>query len=139
MAVQAQQPTKKTRKTANVSAAAVSDRKISVRYTDGLKAFYSGNNSEAMKIFNGIILDNPKHDPSYFMLAKINTDKKNYQDAIENLLSAIKMDKTNVWYKIELANLYMKTEDYVNAAKMWESVCKIKDNNEYYLYSLAES
>ena len=122
VAVHAQQTQKKTRKVADVTASAVSDRKISVRYTDGLKAFYSGNNSEALKIFNGIILDNPKHDPSYFMLAKLYTEKKNYQDAADCLLSAIKIDKTNVWYKVELANLYMKMEDYVDAAKMWESI-----------------
>ena len=55
------QGNKKTRNVAKTDATSVNHRKISVQYTEGLKAYYSGNMSEALKIFNGILLDNPKH------------------------------------------------------------------------------
>lgn len=132
------QTQKKTRNVAKTDATAVSARKVSVDFTSGLKAYYSGHNSEALKIFNGILLDNPKHDPSYFMLAKIYTAQKNYADAKDALQQAMKIDKKNVWYKVDMAKLYSLMGNDAAAAKMWEQVCKEKDNNEYYLYSLAE-
>lgn len=130
---------KKTRDIAKTDVTAVSARKISVQYTEGLKAYYSGNISEALKIFNGIILDNPKHDASYFMLARIYTDQQNVHEAVNSLQQAIKIDKNNIWYKVDLADLYMQMEEYSTAAKLWEQICKEKDNNEYYLYSLSEA
>ena len=132
------QPQKKTRNVAKTDAPAVSARKVSVDFTNGLKAYYSGHNTEALKVFNGIILDNPKHDPSYFMLAKIYSGQKNYADAQDALQQAMKIDKKNVWYKVDMAKLYSAMGNDAAAAKMWEQVCKEKDNNEYYLYSLAE-
>lgn len=136
--VVAAQPKQKTRNMAATDKASVQARKISVTYTDGLKSFYSGRPNEAMKIFQGIILDNPNHDASYFMMSKIYAEKKNYHDAVDALLQASKIDKKNIWYKVELANVYMKMEEYASAAKLWEQICKEKDNNEYYLYALSE-
>ncbi len=132
------QTQKKTRNVAKTDATSVNARKISVDFTNGLKAYYSGNVNEALKVFNGIILDNPKHDPSYFMLSKLYVDKKNYADALDALQQALKIDKKNVWYKVEMAKVYAKMGDNASAAKLWEQVCKEKTNNEYYLYSLAE-
>ncbi len=134
----AAQNSKKTRNVAEMSESAVSARKLSVKFTEGLKAYYAGNTSEALRVFNGIVLDNPKHDAAWFMLAKIDKDRKNYADAISSLQKALKIDKTNVWYKIDMAKLYALTGDYAYAAKLWEQVCKEKDNNEYYLYALAD-
>ncbi|MBR4786885.1 MAG: tetratricopeptide repeat protein [Bacteroidales bacterium] len=141
LAVAQSQPqgNKKTRNVAKTDATSVNHRKISVQYTEGLKAYYSGNMSEALKIFNGILLDNPKHDASHFMLARIYTDKQDVREAVDNLQKAIKLDKNNIWYKVDLADLYLQMEDYPNAAKLLEQICKEKTNNEYYLYSLAEA
>lgn len=133
------QPAKKTRNIAKTDDASVAARKISVRYTEGIKAYHTGNYAEALRIFNGIILDNPKHDPSYFMLSMVHTSQNNPQEAIHNLQQALKIDKSNVWYKVDLADLYMQTENYAAAAKLWEQICKEKDNNEYYLYSLSQA
>ncbi|MCR4965048.1 MAG: tetratricopeptide repeat protein [Bacteroidales bacterium] len=132
-----QAQTKKQRNVAATDAASVSARKISVSYTDGLKAYYTGNTNEALKVFNGILLDNPKHDPSHYMLAKIDADKKDYESAIVHLQSASKLDKKNVWYKVDMAQYYQEIQEYATAAKIWEQVCKTKNNNEYYLMALA--
>ncbi len=134
----AAQNNKKTRNVAETSESAVSARKLSVKFTEGLKAYYAANTAEALSVFNGIVLDNPKHDAAWFMLAKIAKDRKDYADAINALRKALKIDKNNVWYKVEMAKLYALTDDYAYAAKLWEQVCKEKDNNEYYLYALAE-
>ena len=133
------QAPKKTRNVAKTDAASVNHRKISVQYTEGLKAYYNGNTAEALKVFNGILLDNPKHDASHFMLARIHTDRQELRDAVASLQQAIKLDKNNIWYKVDLADLYLQMEEYPAAAKLLEQICKEKTNNEYYLYSLSEA
>ncbi len=133
----AEAQTKKQRATAATDAATVSARKISVAYTDGLKAYYTANTSQAINIFNGILLDNPSHDPSHYMLAKIAIDKRYYTIALDHLQKASKLDKNNIWYKVEMAQLLVESEEYAQAAKLWEQICKEKTNNEYYLFSLA--
>ena len=132
--LQAQTP--KQRNVAATDKTSVSARKIAVAYTDGLKAYYTGNTNEALKVFNGILLDNPKHDPSHYMLAKIDADKKDYRSAISHLQTASKIDKKNIWYKVDMAQYYQEIEDYATAAKLWEQICKEK-KNEYYLMALA--
>ncbi|MBO4488570.1 MAG: tetratricopeptide repeat protein [Bacteroidales bacterium] len=131
-----QAQTKKQRNIAATDKTSVNARKIAVAYTDGLKAYYTGNTNEALKVFNGILLDNPKHDASHYMLAKIDADKKDYHSAIAHLQSASKIDKKNIWYKVDMAQYYQEMEDYAAAAKLWEQICKEK-KNEYYLMALA--
>lgn len=133
------QAQKYTRNAANLQSNAITARKISIRFTDGLKVYYAGNTAEAIKIFEGILLDQPKHDASYFMLSKIYTDKNQLHEANDALANALKIDKNNVWYKLNLAELNMKLENYSEAAKLYEQVCKEKDNNEYYLYALSQA
>ena len=135
----AAQPTTTPRDVVQIDAASLKARQISVRFTNGLKAYHTGNLSEALNIFNGILLDNPKHDASYFMLSMVYTSQNNTREAIDALQHAIKLDKSNIWYKVDLADLYMQTENYAQAAKLWEQICKVKDNNEYYLYTLSEA
>lgn len=130
---------KQGRHPAATDAPAVSARKISARFTDGLKAYYSGNSQEALKIFDGILLDNPKHDASYFMLSKIYADREMLPEAADALRHALVLDKENIWYKVDLATLYMDMAEYSGAAKLWEQICKVKSNNEYYLYALSEA
>jgi len=55
------------------------------------------------------------------------------------LKEAIKLDKKNEWYQIDLAGVYENLGDYANAAKIWEEICKVKYQNEYYLMSLANN
>lgn len=131
-------PVRKMRHTAAVDDKSSSARKLSVRFTDGLKAYYTGNDKEAMAVFNGILLDNPKHDASCFMLAKVYKSRNMLQEAALALRQAAAVDKKNIWYKAELAGLYMEMEDYAAAARLWEEVCRAMNySNEYYLYSLA--
>lgn len=130
--------TKKTRNAAATDSKSVTARKISVTYTEGLKAFYSGRPDEAMRIFQQIVLDNPAHDASYFMMAKIYTSKRDFHSAEQSLKQAIKANKGNIWYVLELADVYMQMQDYAKAVKLWEQVCAEKNNNEFYLYALSE-
>jgi tetratricopeptide (TPR) repeat protein len=66
-------------------------------------------------------------------------EQQDYILASHYLREAIKLDKKNEWYQIDLAGVYEKLGDFTNAVKIWEEICKTKYQNEYYLMSLANN
>jgi tetratricopeptide (TPR) repeat protein len=115
------------------------ERSQSVIFADGLRAFYTQNYSEATKLFQNVLLQNPKNDAAYYLLHKIAVEQKDYLRASHYLKEAIKLDRKNEWYQIDLADIYEKLGDYAAAVKIWEEICKVKYQNEYYLMSLANN
>jgi len=109
----------------------------SAQFADGIKEFYSNNLTAAETIFREVIIANPKNDAAYYMLSKVRTQMNDYSGALPYLLDAIKINDQNIWYEVDLANLYEKIGDNKNAEKSWIKVCKTVTNNEYYYYALA--
>ena len=128
---------KKSEKIDKQTEAAVNTRMQSVIFADGLREFYSQNYSAATKSFQEVLNQNPKNDAAYYLLHKIAVEQKDFVLASHYLREAIKLDKKNEWYQIDLAGIYEKLGDFANAVKIWEDICKEKYNNEYYLMSLA--
>ena len=114
-------------------------RKQSVVFADGLREFYSQNYSAATKSFQNVLAQNPKNHAAYYLLHKVAAEQKDFLLASHYLKEAIKLDKKNEWYQIDLAGIYENLGDYANAVKIWEEICKVKYNNEYYFMSLANN
>lgn len=116
-----------------------SQRKQSIVYADGLRAYYSDNFTQAETDFRTIISQNPKNDAAFYMLSKIRSAQKDYDGAAYYMTEARKIDKNNEWYLIEMATIQDQLRDFKQSAKLWEEAVKIKPDNEYYLIALAES
>lgn len=112
-------------------------RIASALFADGIKEFYSNNLTVAETIFRDVIIANPQNDAAYYMLSKVRTQKNDFSGALPYLLEAIKLNDQNIWYEVDLANLFEKIGDNKNAEKSWVKVCKTVTNNEYYFYALA--
>lgn len=130
------QNTKKTRNTASNTQEAVTERKISSRFNQGLRHYYTAQYEEAMQSFYGILSDAPKHAPSYYMIAKIHTDRQHYSEAENALKQAVKLDKNNIWYQVALAENYIQTQNYKSATPLWEKICVVMPDNAGYLRHL---
>jgi tetratricopeptide (TPR) repeat protein len=130
---------KKTNNAPKQTEAAINERGQSVIFANGLREFYSQNYSAAIKSFQNVIAQNPKNHAAYYLLHKVAVEQNDYLLASHYLKEAIKLDKKNEWFQIDLANVYEKLGDFVNAVKIWEEICKVKYNNEYYLMSLANN
>ena len=127
---------KKTRKTASNSKEAVTERQISNRFNQGLRSFYTAQYEEALQQFSGILADAPKHAPSYFMMGRIYTERKQYSEAENAFKQAIKLDKNNIWFQVELAEFYMSTGNYKDPLPYWEKICQKFPDNVIYLEHL---
>lgn len=108
-------------------------------FADGLREFYSQNYSAAQKSFLKVISQNPKNHAAFYLLHKVASEQQDFLLATHYLREAIKLDKKNEWYQIDLAGAYENLGDFANAVKIWEEICKVKYNNEYYLISLANN
>lgn len=127
---------KKTRKTASNSKEAVTERQISSRFNSGLRSYYTAQYEEAMQAFSGILSDAPKHAPSYLMLGRVYAEKQQYSEAENAFKQAIKLDKNNIWYQVELAEFYMSTGNYKDPLPYWEKICQKFPDNTVYLERL---
>ena len=126
------QPAKKTRNTASNSKEAVTERAITKQFNQGLRHYYTAQYEDALRTFSGILSDAPKHAPSYFMLSRVYAERQQFTEAENALKQAVKLDKNNIWYQVELARAYMKNENYKAATPMWEDICReIPDNPDY--------
>ncbi len=114
-------------------------RQQSALFADALREFYAGNYETAETTFRKVLAKNEKNDAVYYMLSRIRKDGKNYSGAAFYLQEALKLDKNNIWYKVELAEVYDLMGDHKNAIKLWEEICKLKPENEMYLFALSEN
>lgn len=114
-------------------------RKLSASFADGLKEFYTDNFSSAESDFRFVISKNPQNDAAFFMLSKIRSANKDFAGAAYYLQEAMKIDKHNEWYVVEMAKVCDNLGDYKQSSKYWEEVCKLKPSNEFYLFSLADA
>ena len=130
---------KKKEKAAKQPETVINERAQSIIFADGLREFYSQNYSAANKLFTEVLTQNPKNDAAYYLLNKVAAEQKNFLLAAHYLKEAIKLDKKNEWYQIDLAGVYEQLGDFAGAAKIWEEICKVKYQNEYYLMTLANN
>lgn len=131
------QPAKKHRNTASNTKEAVSERAITKRFNQGLRYYYTAQYEDALQSFSGILIDAPKHAPSYFMLFRVYVGRQQFTEAENALKQAVKLDKNNVWYQVELARMYMTDKNYKSATPMWEKICRDFPENSEYLTFLA--
>jgi len=130
---------KKQKKPEKQTEAVYNERAQSALFADGLREFYSQNYSAATKSFRNVLEQNPKNHAACYLLHKVAAEQKDYLLASHYLKEAIKLDKKNEWYQIDLANVYEQLGDFASAVKIWEEICKVKYQNEYYLMSLANN
>lgn len=117
----------------------MSQVQLSEKFADGLREFYSKDYKSAENTFRYVLSKNPKHDAAYYMLAKIRNQQKEYSGASYYLQEALKIDKNNIWYKVELAETYDLMNDYNNSIKLWKEISNLKPQNEQYLISLGSA
>ena len=96
-----------------------------------------GNTDEAGDMFRRYIERYPKDAAAYFELAKIQADKKFYQDAILLTKKATELDPGNDWYALYLGELYQVTHDLDNAIAIYKTITARNPEDLDYLYNLA--
>lgn len=120
----------------------LTERQMLENTTKMIEAFeqiITGNDKKALQICHQIIQNNPSHDASRFLAARILKNQYQYSQAIEYLQQAIKSAPNNIWYIYFLIDLYKKTGEHKKTIHLYEQLIKQaeKDLNLYLELSLA--
>ena len=117
------------------SSEAFNKYKIEADITKGEKCLSSKNYEEALNIFQAIIKLNPKEGRAYYNSGIIYLNKNQNGEAMESMEKAIKLDETNLSYKIGLARAFISTGNIPSAISDLEKVIKLNKNiSDAYLY-----
>ncbi|MDR1757435.1 MAG: tetratricopeptide repeat protein [Bacteroidales bacterium] len=114
-------------------------RQQSARFANGLIAYYASDYNNAEKEFRSVIAQNPQNASAFYLLSRVQTARDDHNGALYYIGEARKRDKQNVWYTLEMATICDRMGDFKQSAKLWEEVCKIKNNNEHYLIALSNA
>jgi len=96
-----------------------------------------GDVSGALALYYQCLEINPEGAGAMSEISKINQIMKNYETAVKYGKLAIENDPENKWYKINLAQLYILTQDYQSAADVYEDIYKGHKNDLEIPYNLA--
>jgi len=106
-------------------------------FIDALKEKTLGNYEEAINLFTKCLEINPKDGASMFELARLYTMKGNSEMALNHAGLAVDIEKENVYYLLFYGGLLQSTEDYEQAAKVYEKIVQLKPNHSEYYNRLA--
>ncbi len=109
--------------------------KIEKNITKGEQYISSKNYEEALHIFQEIVKSNPKEGRVYYNLGVIYLNKNQKNEAMEAMGKAIKLDETNLYYKIGMAKTFIAKGNTYSAISGLEKVISLNKNiSDAYLY-----
>ncbi len=88
-------------------------------WDEGVQAFKSGNYSAAAKEFQGVVESTPNYAAGYFMLGQSMTQLNRDEDAVRAYRKAYDLDPNNAEYQLALANGFLATGRYGDAAQLF--------------------
>jgi Tfp pilus assembly protein PilF len=115
----------------------LSDREYYQIFTDATKfTIIPGNLKNAVGLYNLCIYRYPDHAAPYYQLSQIYMRGQDLKRAHYYAFMAEKLDTFNIWYKINLANIYQYESKFDSAAYLYEKIVGINPSIENY-YNLA--
>jgi tetratricopeptide (TPR) repeat protein len=105
-------------------------------FTDATKHALFGNFQSAIPLYQACIDLFPERAAPYYQLSSIFVRSKNPSDAVKFAEKSFFLDSSNVWYAVNLANIYQYLGYLDSASLMYENVIRKKPDDEM-RYNLA--
>ncbi len=101
------------------------------------KVLYANNKKECCaELLNKLHVDNKNAELQNFT-GLVNAYQENYKSAITCFYAALKLERTNPDYYANLANVYFKQGDYINAKRYYNMAISLAPENSGYHFALA--
>lgn len=88
-------------------------------WQEGVDAFKAGNYSVAAKEFQAVVESSPDYANGYFMLGQALGQLNRDQDALNAYRKAYDLNPNSVQFQFALANAYLATKRYADAAELY--------------------
>lgn len=101
-------------------------------FIDACREKILGNFNEAEKMFLKVLAADPKNDAAIYELGGIYELQNNNGQALKSAKEAYRLDPGNKWYKIFLADMYMKNQYYAESANLYKELALEGNDEDYY-------
>ncbi len=97
---------------------------VSGMYIDASKEKILGNFSQAIQLLKDCIKTDPGHHPSYYQIADVYHITGDYREALYWIEEALKLEGTNIWYRVLYGDILLKLGRYKDADDVYTGVIK---------------
>jgi len=104
---------------------------------EGMKFIMKDEPDRALPIFQKLVQSSPGDAASHYLLASALIKLEKFDDAIVSSKKAHDLDKENIYYAQQLAELYAKRRKYTEAAEIYEKLLAKNPSNVQYGVELA--
>lgn len=104
---------------------------------EGMKFIMKDEPDRALPIFQKLVQSSGNDPASHYLLATALIKLEKYDDAIVSAKKAFDLDKENIYYSQQLAELYAKRRKYSEAAEIYEKLLQKNPGNIQYGVELA--
>lgn len=132
----------------NISSTTENRPQQTVDPNKALEAFVDGVTKDNMNLFQEAIMSYQKsliYDSTtthaattYYMLSKAYLKIRKPNFALQSGIKAVELDSSNNEYQTQLAQLYIETNQYKEASKIYEKLSEENPDNQEYLYRSAQ-
>ncbi|SKC19371.1 tetratricopeptide repeat protein [Dyadobacter psychrophilus] len=105
--------------------------------TEGMKFMMKDEPDRALPVFQKLVQSSGNDPASHYLLATALVKLEKYDDAIVSAKKAFDLDKENIYYSQQLAELYAKRRKYPEAAEIYEKLLQKSPGNIQYGVELA--
>jgi len=113
------------------------ERTTQQQFVDGCRYRMLGDSTKALTMFNAVLKANPENDAALYEIAGLYTDQKQYDQALQYLLPAIKINGDNKWYRILAADIYEAQGKFEQGAEQLKALSQLFPDDADYLYDYA--
>lgn len=106
---------------------------------DGVTKLMLGQDEEALAQFRQVLKLNPAYSSAYYEIGRMYLAKGWTDSALYYTKQAVQCDKSNVWYKKQLAKVYERQRDAKNYTATWEEIVKQSPDVPEYYYDLSNA
>jgi len=93
----------------------------------------------AVPLFEECVIQNPKEDAAYYVLAEYYSEKHQLAKALKNIQQAYDIDPNNIWYLEMLAFVQQSAGNYEAAEKHFAKLIQSESHNIDWLYGYSQA
>ena len=113
--------------------------KVDAEQIDATMQQLLGNRDEAVAMYQALLGKNPDYSPAHYGLGRLYFSIGWMDSALFHTRQACRLDNSNTWYKIQLAQIYEHLRDAKNLTSTWEEIVRSNPDVVDYYYSLSNS
>ncbi len=97
-----------------------------------------GSYEEAANLYKEVLGHDPRNDAAAYELSRVYESLEQYNDALDQINKAIRLNADNTWYRLMKADILEMMENYPAAIEVFEHLTSLNPKENYYFLHLVD-